>query len=128
MDCPRPNKLSPQIQPMIAVPGHGAWPSGHATETFMVATLLQSLLQHANRTGGKYEEQLQRFAARVAVNRTVAACTTRGQRLRPPAGHGTGRIVRRPLPRRGFQRMGLRRHASSTAATTRRWTSIRGSR
>jgi hypothetical protein len=84
--CPRPGMLSPQIQPMVAVPGHSAWPSGHATETFMIAGLLQSLLQHANRTGGKYQEQLQRFAARVAVNRTVAG-------LHYPADSACGRLL-----------------------------------
>lgn len=84
--CPRPGVLSPQIQPMIAVPGHGSWPSGHATETFMVATVLQALLQQANRTGNKYQEQLQRFAARVAVNRTVAG-------LHYPVDSAAGRLL-----------------------------------
>jgi hypothetical protein len=84
--CPRPGTLSPQIQPMIPVPGHGSWPSGHATETFMIATVLQSLMQHANRTGSKFEEQLQRFAARVAVNRTVAG-------LHYPVDSAAGRLL-----------------------------------
>ena len=84
--CPRPSVLSPQIQPMLQVPGHGSWPSGHATETFMVATVLQALLQQANRTGNKYQEQLQRFAARVAVNRTVAG-------LHYPVDSAVGRLL-----------------------------------
>ena len=84
--CPRPSVLSPQIQPMIPVPGHASWPSGHSTETFMVATLLQALLQQANRTGNKYREQLQRFAARVAVNRTVAG-------LHYPVDSAVGRLL-----------------------------------
>ena len=36
----RPEAFSPQIQPMIPTPGHGAWPSGHATEAFITATVL----------------------------------------------------------------------------------------
>ncbi|HSV51026.1 MAG TPA: phosphatase PAP2 family protein [Burkholderiaceae bacterium] len=70
--CQRPAELSPQVQSMIPSPGHGSWPSGHATEAFAVATVLQSLLQSANGTGAKYQEQLQRQASRIAVNRTVA--------------------------------------------------------
>ncbi|MCZ8286217.1 MAG: phosphatase PAP2 family protein, partial [Bacteroidia bacterium] len=66
--CPRADTLSPQIQSMIPSPGHSSWPSGHATEAFLTATLLQALLPQ----GSKYQEQLQRLAARIAVNRTVA--------------------------------------------------------
>ncbi|WP_310564999.1 phosphatase PAP2 family protein [Hydrogenophaga sp.] len=74
----RPVELSPQIQPMIPTPGHGAYPSGHATEAFTVATLLNALLRTA-RPGPAHETghdatdvQLQRQAYRIAVNRTVA--------------------------------------------------------
>jgi membrane-associated phospholipid phosphatase len=84
--CPRPGTLSPQIQPMVQVPGHASWPSGHATETFMIATVLQELLQHSTHKGAKYHEQLQRFAARVAVNRTVAG-------LHYPVDSAAGRML-----------------------------------
>jgi len=70
--CPRPAELSPQIQSMIPSPGHAAWPSGHAAEVFAVVSVLQALLQNANQSGDRYAEQLQRLAARVATNRTVA--------------------------------------------------------
>jgi membrane-associated phospholipid phosphatase len=71
----RPVEMSPQIQPMIPTPGHGSWPSGHATEAFIVATVLEALLDAADPTatnGSACREQLQRLAARIAVNRTVA--------------------------------------------------------
>jgi len=71
----RPVELSPQIQPMIPTPGHGSWPSGHATEAFIVATVLEALLNAANpavANGSACREQLQRLAARIAINRTVA--------------------------------------------------------
>ena len=84
--CQRPVELSPQIQPMIPTPGHASWPSGHSTEAFMNATLLQALLQAANKTGAKYEEQLQRQAARIAVNRTVAG-------LHYPVDSAVGRLL-----------------------------------
>ncbi len=84
--CPRPVELSPQIQPMIPTPGHSSWPSGHATEAFVTATLLQALLQAAGRHGDRYEEQLQRQAARIAVNRTVAG-------LHFPVDSAVGRLL-----------------------------------
>jgi hypothetical protein len=80
--CPRPVELSPQIQPMIPTPGHASWPSGHATEAFIVATVLQALLPH----GSKYKEQLERQAARIAVNRTVAG-------LHYPVDSAVGRLL-----------------------------------
>lgn len=84
--CERPSELSPQIQTMIPIPGHSSWPSGHATESFVVATILQALLQSANQTGDQYKEQLQRLAARVAVNRTVAG-------LHYPVDSAVGRLL-----------------------------------
>jgi membrane-associated phospholipid phosphatase len=80
--CQRPVDLSPQIQPMIPTPGHASWPSGHATEAFMVSTVLQALLPH----GAKYKEQLERQAARIAVNRTVAG-------LHYPVDSAVGRLL-----------------------------------
>ena len=67
---------SPQIQPMIPTPGHGSWPSGHATEAFITATVIEALLDAASPRGQKNgqacREQLQRLAARIAINRIVA--------------------------------------------------------
>ena len=80
--CQRPVELSPQIQPMIPTPGHASWPSGHATEAYLTCALLQSLLPH----GTKYREQLERLAARIAVNRTVAG-------LHYPVDSAVGRLL-----------------------------------
>ncbi|MBE0586939.1 MAG: phosphatase PAP2 family protein [Hydrogenophaga sp.] len=71
----RPVEFSPQIQPMIPTPGHGSWPSGHATEAFAVAQMLQPFMNQARpgkKDGENSQVQLQRLAARIAVNRTVA--------------------------------------------------------
>ena len=38
--CRRPIEFSAQVQPMIPTPTHGTLPSGHATEAFMLATVL----------------------------------------------------------------------------------------
>ncbi|GAB5446773.1 phosphatase PAP2 family protein [Gymnodinialimonas sp.] len=70
--CRRPNEYSAQIQPMIQTPGHGALPSGHATEAFLVATILRDLSQCAQHRPHLAENQLLRHAARVAQNRTAA--------------------------------------------------------
>jgi membrane-associated phospholipid phosphatase len=66
--CPRPIAYSPQVQPIILTPGHGTLPSGHATESFAVASVLSAL------RGGvpALADQLHRQAARIAINRTVA--------------------------------------------------------
>jgi hypothetical protein len=56
---------------MIQTPGHGAYPSGHATEAFAVAHLLSMIAPP--QTGVPMQcAQLMRQASRVAVNRTVA--------------------------------------------------------
>lgn len=88
----RPVELSPQIQPMIPTPGHGAYPSGHATEAFTVATFLNALLRAA-RPGKPHaaghaatQLQLQRQAYRIAVNRTVAG-------VHYPVDSAAGRVL-----------------------------------
>ncbi|HSF63104.1 MAG TPA: phosphatase PAP2 family protein, partial [Paracoccaceae bacterium] len=74
-DLPRPITTSVDLQPVIQTPGHAAWPSGHATESFAVAHVLGAL-----RAGGAVDARAEvaaramplRLAARIAVNRTVA--------------------------------------------------------
>jgi len=61
----RPVDLSPQINPVIKTPGHSAYPSGHATQAFLLAEILATLDPTASAI---YRRQ----AARIAQNRTVA--------------------------------------------------------
>jgi membrane-associated phospholipid phosphatase len=88
----RPVELSPQIQPMIATPGHGAYPSGHATEAFIATTVLNALPRAArpgasHRKGNEARQmQLQRQAYRIAVNRTVAG-------VHYPVDSAAGRVL-----------------------------------
>jgi membrane-associated phospholipid phosphatase len=88
----RPVEFSPQVQPVIATPGHGSWPSGHSTEAFIVATVLEALFNAASAVGATTgngtasREQLQRLAARIAVNRTVAG-------LHFPVDSAAGRLL-----------------------------------
>jgi membrane-associated phospholipid phosphatase len=75
MACRRPHEYSPQIQPLIAVPNHSTWPSGHATEAFVFAFVFSSLLKATgNPIYGEslWTEQMMRLASRIAINRTVA--------------------------------------------------------
>jgi membrane-associated phospholipid phosphatase len=40
----RPSQLWPDLMPPIDVPGHASFPSGHATESWMVALTLQRII------------------------------------------------------------------------------------
>lgn len=82
----RPHEYSPQIQPMIQTPNHGSLPSGHATEAFIVARVLNALVlagavkssiaagtsAPGNAVKRQLTELLLQQAARIAINRTVA--------------------------------------------------------
>jgi membrane-associated phospholipid phosphatase len=68
LSVPRPIDWSPTIYPVIPTPAHGSLPSGHATEAFMVAHVLQRLTKAAS----PIIEQLQALARRTSINRTVA--------------------------------------------------------
>ncbi len=73
---PRPAELSAQVDPMIPTPGHGAYPSGHAAEAFLMAAVLAHLSRPQDmRLYGDQRvmrRQLMRSANRIAVNRVVA--------------------------------------------------------
>jgi hypothetical protein len=44
---PRPSQLSPRLMPPIAVPGHASFPSGHATEAYLMSGLLGKVVPGA---------------------------------------------------------------------------------
>ncbi|MDP1581870.1 MAG: phosphatase PAP2 family protein [Bradyrhizobium sp.] len=72
--CWRPVEYNAQVQPMITTPGHGSFPSGHATQVHAVAHVLKRLLMLSSTNLGHemISEQLDRQAARIATNRVVA--------------------------------------------------------
>lgn len=72
--APRPHDLAPKLHPPIATPGHGAFPSAHAVESFLIAAILQRLATGAfpDLTANPGAQGLYRVAARIAQNRTVA--------------------------------------------------------
>ena len=61
---------------MLQTPAHGSLPSGHASESFMIAHVLSTLASEKEETlyGDRrvLREQLMRQAARIATNRVVA--------------------------------------------------------
>ena len=70
LKAPRPVDLSSTIEPIIPTPGHGSFPSGHATVSFMFAGFMRRLL---NLDATKPEIVcLQRMAHRIAQNRVAA--------------------------------------------------------
>ncbi|WP_267358116.1 phosphatase PAP2 family protein [Methylobacterium sp. GC_Met_3] len=69
--CWRPIEYSAQVQPMITTPGHGSFPSGHATQAHAVAYVLKVLLGLEPQYT-QIVEQLDRQAARIATNRVIA--------------------------------------------------------
>ena len=71
----RPHEYSPQIQPILQTPVHGSLPSGHSTEAYAVARVLNELVLAALTTSSQapqLREQFTRQAARIAINRTIA--------------------------------------------------------
>ena len=62
---PRPSQISPRIFPIIVVPGHPSYPSGHATEGMLLSLCLSELVPAAKRP-------LLALAERVAINRERA--------------------------------------------------------
>ncbi|NJS37173.1 MAG: phosphatase PAP2 family protein [Brachymonas sp.] len=72
MAVARPVDMSTEIQPIIATPSHSSFPSGHATEAFMIAYTLPYIVSTDPATQAFYKDQLMKQAERIAVNRTVA--------------------------------------------------------
>ncbi len=82
LNLPRPSQLSPRIQPLFAPPPYSTYPSGHATESRLLAYLLEQLLLDSSPTtppSGDREvwicrshEMLVSLAGRIAENRVVA--------------------------------------------------------
>jgi hypothetical protein len=69
----RPVQCSSLVMPVIATPGHGSLPSGHATLAAMQAELLTALLYPGGGSFAKHQAtQLDRLVRRIAFNRVVA--------------------------------------------------------
>lgn len=62
---PRPSAVLPALDPVVPVPWHTSYPSGHATQSTVIAGLLSRLKPSSS-------ESLTNLALRVGVNREVA--------------------------------------------------------
>jgi hypothetical protein len=71
----RPDEVDTRILPMIDIPGHGSYPSAHASQVHAIATVLDTLIVE---TAGTFPDPEGRrlltrmMAHRIAANRTVA--------------------------------------------------------
>jgi hypothetical protein len=75
-DRPRPSRLSPRLMPLIEVPGHASYPSGHSTQAHLVARCLEEVMPvevalPVAAPNGQEPGPLQCIADRIARNREV---------------------------------------------------------
>ncbi len=72
--CPRPERYDVLTAPFIDYPGHGSFPSGHATQAFALATVLKHLTDktHLGAKKNGRKKLLDKQADRIAFNRIVA--------------------------------------------------------
>jgi hypothetical protein len=64
---PRPTQLEPRLRPVVDVPQHPAYPSGHSTQSHLVALLMRAVSGRAD-----VESALWSAADRIAENREYA--------------------------------------------------------
>jgi len=81
---------------MITTPGHGSFPSGHSTQAFMLAYLMEGLLD----LPADAVTQLERQAARIATNRVVAG-------VHFPVDSVAGRLLGKTLAEYVLARLGV---------------------
>lgn len=68
---PRASRFAPQLMPPIEVPGHASFPSGHSTQSHLMALCLAEVMPKAASQPEPDSGPLQRLAERVARNREV---------------------------------------------------------
>ncbi len=66
---PRPSQLAPALMPPIDPPGHASYPSGHATEAYLLSAALKEVMPAVAHDG--LHDALDKLAQRVARNREV---------------------------------------------------------
>ena len=93
--CRRPAELDTRVAPYITTPSHGSFPSGHATQAFAIAVVVEALMNSTPAHFGdltKRVELVYRQAHRIAVNRTVAGVH---YPMDSRAGAGLGMLIGR---------------------------------
>ncbi len=72
---PRPSQLCPALLPPLTVPGHPAFPSGHAAQSMLMALIAGEVMAGRNGAqggGDVWKPLLQQLACRIARNREIA--------------------------------------------------------
>lgn len=83
----RPSQLCPPLLPPFEVPGHASYPSGHATQSRLMARCMEFVLTRAALgNSARLTNDLQGLAARIARNREIGGFhyqsdSTEGQNL-----------------------------------------------
>lgn len=90
----RPTHLDPDIHPSIEVPGHPAYPSGHATQAHVLAYLFCELDPESS-------EAYLRSAAQIARNREIAG-------VHYPSDSAAGQLLARQIVDRLLEHEGFR--------------------
>jgi membrane-associated phospholipid phosphatase len=86
---PRPSHVCPALLPPIPVPGHPAFPSGHATQAHLMARCIRKVLEPPAPVAVDhvvYARTLRALARRVARNREIAG-------LHYPSDSEGGRVL-----------------------------------
>jgi membrane-associated phospholipid phosphatase len=88
----RPSELWPGLMPPVDVPGHAAFPSGHATEAHLIARLLAAVLPQRHPA----LPLLAPLAHRIAINREVLGLHYRSDSVAGEvlAGRAFGHMMR----------------------------------
>ena len=115
--CRRPDQLDGRVMPMIPTPGHGTFPSGHATEAFAIATVLSALVHATPKQFPDADARvamMMKQAERIAVNRTVAGVH---YPIDGYAGATLGTMIGRTIVALGNQQPGNSDNATSLSCT-----------
>ena len=68
---PRPSHICPALRPPIPVPGHASFPSGHATQAYLMALFIERVLV-GTASAAAMARPLKVLAVRIARNREIA--------------------------------------------------------
>ena len=68
----RPSQVCPMLYPPVPVPGHAAYPAGHAVIAHMTAKCLTEITTKGNPPKSPYADALKTLAERISLNRVIA--------------------------------------------------------
>jgi hypothetical protein len=69
---PRPSQMFPLLSPSVGVPGHSAYPAGHALIARLTANVLTEVTTKGTPPSSPYAEALRTLATEIGFNRVIA--------------------------------------------------------